>query len=167
MVQSRINERALNKAIAPRKGVSLALGGSMTALWYTQILNYVVPSGHRPTRLLIFFRNAELTRPRDQTTGSDLFNIQRASVTESPVVSAKLIPPWRNPSERLHYYLWRAVPIERLRQVSELPVEAAITRVANAVGLTVETKRRMAHINLLFSGSNWARDGGVPQDPTD
>ena len=167
MVLSRFDERALNKRIAPSKAVSLAVGGSMTALWYSQILNYIVPSGYRPRRLLIFFRNEELTRPRDQTTGKDLENIQRASATDSPVLAAKLVPPWRNPRERLHYLLWNALPTARLRRFSEPAVESTINRVSSVIGPTTESKNPMNDINALFRGPHWARDGGERPDPTD
>ena len=162
MVQSRINERVLNRLIAPRSAMSLATGGSMTALWYTKIQNYVVPAKYRPQRLLIFFRNAELTRPRDQTTGADLANIERASPELSPVVRAKLIPPWRETSERLHYELWQVLPAERLRTVGEASFETAVERLA----LLIQDNPWPLRRKLINTALGEAREGNDPVDPS-
>lgn len=164
MVETRIDERLLNKLLAPRRAISLATGGSMTALWYSQIQNYVVPAGYRPSRLVLFFRNAELTRPRDQTTGADLLKIQRASAEDSPVLAAKLIPPWRNRGERFRYEVWNALPVARLRRVGEALMDRAVLQVSTALGPTVDPKRRKGQINAVF---RHARDGGEPEDPSD
>jgi len=167
MVESRFDERTLNRMLAPRRALRLAVGGSMTALWYEQLKNYVVPSGLPLRRLLVFFRNEELTRPRDSTTGANLTTIEYAATADDPVLSAKLVPTWRTPSERLKYYLWRDVPAGRLRELSEAPVERLAIRLSLAWGPPGDAHRRKNQVNSVFSGPDWARDGNEPPDPTD
>ncbi len=166
MVYTRLDERLLNSLIAPRRALMLPVGGSMTALWYVQIKNYIVRSRYRPKRLIIFFRNEELTRVLDATTGSDLRNIERASPEDDPVLAAKLIPSWNTPTERLKWFFWREIPRERLRDVVESPIEELATHFSEVLVPGSDPRHRKQLSNSLF-GQQGARDGNEKPDPTD
>ncbi len=115
MAGTRIHERTLNQVLAPRRAVSITYGGSRAAVWYLIFKNYIVASGVRPTRVVIFFRYQELTELTYRDTGFDQVQIERASPEFDPVVEAKLFPPPSHPVKRLAWRLGKLVPVSRLR----------------------------------------------------
>jgi hypothetical protein len=115
MAGTRMHERMLNEVLAPRRAVTLTYGGSRAAVWYLILKNYVLASGVRPTRVLIFFRYQELTELTYRESGLDRVQIENASPERDEVVYAKLFPAPRQPMKRLAWELGRFAPIDRLR----------------------------------------------------
>lgn len=66
LLRTRINERLLGKSLGCKVGL-MAEHGSMSARWYLYLKNYVV--GAHPKKVIIFFRDDELTQPRYRIEG--------------------------------------------------------------------------------------------------
>ncbi|HYO96626.1 MAG TPA: hypothetical protein VER33_19065 [Polyangiaceae bacterium] len=63
MVNTRFHEKTLRQLLAPRTVVKVANGGSKSSAWYLYLKNYVIASGVRPRRVILFFVDNDLTRP--------------------------------------------------------------------------------------------------------
>ncbi len=68
MLESRIDAQLLEQKLGKRVAI-LWNGGAASACWYLMIKNYVVPSGVRPGRIYLFFRDRMLTDSTFRTTG--------------------------------------------------------------------------------------------------
>jgi hypothetical protein len=123
MVQTRFDERELDRLLSPAKARVVALGGTRTAYWYLALKNVVLPAV-KPRRVLLFFRRQELTSYRTGTGGAR-YDLGRVSRGRDEVLEARLAPPTRQPLERLSYELGRIAPFARLRALAEPWVLAA------------------------------------------
>ena len=68
MVESRIDLATLERLTSARVAL-LWDGGSTSARWYLFLKNYLIPSGIKPKRVFLFFRDWSLSLPRHRLTG--------------------------------------------------------------------------------------------------
>ncbi|MFZ5892688.1 MAG: hypothetical protein ACOY0T_16635 [Myxococcota bacterium] len=115
MAGTRMHERTLNQLLAPRRAMTITYGGSRAAVWYLILKNYVLASGVKPDRVLIFFRYQELTELTYRESGLDQQQIENTSPELDPVVSAKLFPAPKHPVKHLAWQLSKFAPVSRLR----------------------------------------------------
>lgn len=151
MAGTRINERTLNQVLAPRRAVSITYGGSRAAVWYLVFKNYVVASGVRPQRVIIFFRYQELTELTYRDTGFDQIQIEHASPDFDPVVEAKLFPPPSDPVKRLGWELGKLVPISRLRAAVGDHTQLWFDEISTGLGAEPDLKKRRQLVNAPFA----------------
>jgi hypothetical protein len=152
MVKTRFDRRVLNELLAPRRTLLVANDSSRSAMWYAMFKNYVVASGHRPRRVLFFFRDVELTAPRAGTSGDNRGRLERVSLPEEPVIEARLSPPWTDPIERLRYRFEQDVPVRRLRERASPSIDAFGLWLAGVLGSA--PKVQAAEINEAFALAN-------------
>lgn len=69
MVESRIDIPTLSE-LTEAKVALLTDGGSSSARWYLYLKNYLVPSGVKPKRVFLFFRDWSLSLPFFRLTGA-------------------------------------------------------------------------------------------------
>lgn len=150
MVGTRFDKRELKRGLAPQTAQRITVPGSRTSVWYLMMKNYVVPSGHRPQRVIQFFRDRELTKPRERATGVDARLLETVSVGPDPVVERKLTPPLHQPIERLRWVLEREAPVLALRRRTEPWLDAVATLVSEAFAHPEKGRRKRA-INRLFA----------------
>lgn len=68
MVESRIDVNTLEN-LTKGKVALLCDGGTTSARWYLYLKNYVIPSGVKPRRVFLFFRDWSLSLPHHRLTG--------------------------------------------------------------------------------------------------
>ncbi len=64
---SRIDTELLTRLLGGKKVYSQALFGDMSAMWYLNFKNLVIPARIQPRRVFIFFTNNDLTMPMKRT----------------------------------------------------------------------------------------------------
>jgi hypothetical protein len=151
MVLSRIDPKRLSQLLAPRKAQVVATGGSESAAWYLMLKNYVAAAGYRPDRVVVFFRNAELTLPRLRTEGRYALLLERASPADDPVVAAKLAPRFDRGLAYPRWLLGRIAPTARREQQFARAVDEAATRIGRLAAIEPSGRRRKNRINGLFA----------------
>ena len=115
MVYTRFDEQLLNELVRPTKVSLIATSASQSAIWYAQ-LRYSVAAARAPVRrVVIFFRDRELTLPALRATGSFTKNLERWLPKPDPIVRRKLAPPKPGPIQALGFALADAAPLERVR----------------------------------------------------
>jgi len=87
LLKTRIHQKKLERLIGKRVGL-VAQHGSMSARWYLFLKNYV--SAVKPKKVVIFFRDDELTRPRYRTDGRYRLFVEAASKESEPLLAEKL-----------------------------------------------------------------------------
>jgi len=152
MVQTRFDERELDRLLSPAETCVLGVGGSKTAYWYLALKNVVLPAG-TPRRVLLFFRRRELTSPREKATGPFRYALGRVSRGRDRVLEAKLAPPAREPVERLGYELGRIAPFVRLHALAEPLVLATAQGLAGARRGAARRRQQRA-LDRVFSTDN-------------
>ena len=64
MVSSRISTQNLNKLLNKETAETLCGGGSNVMHWYLYLKNIIIPSGVKPKKVFVFFRDANITHHR-------------------------------------------------------------------------------------------------------
>jgi hypothetical protein len=149
MVQTRFDERELNRLLAPGRAAVVAMGGSKTAYWYLALKNVVLRAG-KPKRVLLFFRRRELTTPRENTGPAYRRELDRVSRNREPVLEAKLAPPLGAPVDRLGYELERLAPFPRLHALAGPLVQRAAHWLSGA-GRGRARRRQQLALDEVFS----------------
>jgi hypothetical protein len=101
--------------------IRLATGASH---WYLLLKNYVVASGVAPDRVIVFFRDTQLTDPLWRLIGRDRFSTDRYALAREDALNAVVAAHVGNPWFKLHAWIDRAYAIERARDW----LEPALTR---------------------------------------
>ena len=164
MVGTRFDESTLRRLLRPRRLSVQGVPGSKSAVWYLMLKNVVIASGSRP-KVLLFFRDEELTHPRERAVGVEHGRVERWSLDSEPLVERKLAPPARESMARFQWYRERLVPLARLREktgplLDDVP--AFFSGLASH-GQTRELTKR--DINKLFALGN-LRAAADPPDTT-
>ena len=105
--------------------IRLATGASH---WYLLLKNYVVASGIRPNRVVVFFRDTQLTDPLWRLIGKDRFSTDRYALDREEELNAVVAAHVRNPWFRLHAWIDRTYAVERTRDWVEPALTASIAR---------------------------------------
>jgi len=167
MVGTRFDERTLRRSLRPHRISVLALSGSASAAWYLALKNVVVASGHRP-RVILFFREQELTEPHKWVTAPKARRkLEQLWVGDEPLVERKLAPRPTDFIDRIEWYRKRAVPLENWRVKTEPLVERAGELGSNLIQKGPSPRLRKRQINKLFALRNLrGADGAAEQAPS-
>lgn len=168
MVGSRLHPPTLSKLLAPTRVVVITEPGSMSSRWYLFLKYSIVPSRHRPRRVIFFFRDRELTSPRLRIEGKHARRLARAAPVEDPVLTAKLAPSLKEPINHLRWRLGRLIPIERFHDVAQERVADWSTRLSSAFASEHDPDAREKAINSVFALSsfrNVPNEGAEDVDP--
>ncbi len=92
ILESQINPPILEEYLKPKKPFLLVQYGSGSAFWYLVLKNIVIPSGVRPQRIFIFFRDNYFTLPKIGATGSLKGKVDQFSTADEPVIDSVLYP---------------------------------------------------------------------------
>lgn len=167
MAGTRIHEKTLDRLLAPRRSVVITMGGSRMGVWYLMLKNYVIASGAKPDRVIVFFRHTELTdltlRP-----SMDRWQIDRTSPELDPVVERRLSPLPGHPVRRLSRKLGEEVPLQRLKELIDDPAgRFAYWTLARLVpGLQSETLPKLVNapfrLRNLRAAAATAPDDEIP-----
>ncbi|MBF0139030.1 MAG: hypothetical protein HQL74_01995 [Magnetococcales bacterium] len=112
MLASRIDHRALSQRLGGAKSVSFTLGGVFSPHWYLWLKNDVIPSGIRPRRVFIFFREDDLTSPyRSVSQPDDIKNLLRASRGKEEELE-RVLAQHRDFKEAIEHILMQIYPIQ-------------------------------------------------------
>jgi hypothetical protein len=112
--------------LAGRPVVSLIRLATGAAHWYLLFKNYVVASGVTPDRVVVFFRDTQLTDPLWRLTGKDRFSIDRYALDREDELNTVVAAHVRNPWFRVHAWVDRAYAVERTRDWLEPAMTASI-----------------------------------------
>ncbi|HEX3772894.1 MAG TPA: hypothetical protein VHV51_00450 [Polyangiaceae bacterium] len=154
MVQTRFDEPTLRKLLHLRPVSVLGLIGTASSGWYLALKNVIVASDYHP-RVLLFFREQELTEPRKWTHGSKgRHRVEQLSLAEEPLLARKLAPPPSEPIELLSWWRERLMPFERLHERSDLLVDFAGKSLSRLAYRKADERTRMRRINELFALGN-------------
>lgn len=148
MVYTRFDSRLLNKLVHPTRVEVIAMGGSKAAVWYAQIKHTVVASGLRRLRLVLFFRDRELTQLVNND-GGDPRRLERAVRGTDRVIERKLTPG-ADASFDLGRAFTGVMPVERLRLAWWERVDRLAIRLSAALVDGPREKSRKRAINRLF-----------------
>jgi hypothetical protein len=161
LVNTRFNERVLNRALAPRRAAVLGVSGSKSAVWYLTLKNLVLAAA-RPRRVLIFFYGYELTSPRQRAMGAEHFQLARVSRDDEAVVARRLAPPPSQPVAHLSWRLSQLAPVERLHRRLDAPLDGFATHVSEWVQEEPDRAKRKSQINDLFALGNLRSVAAAP-----
>jgi hypothetical protein len=90
MAKAHIDPETVTR-LTGRKGGVLFLPNSTSARWYLMLKNYVIPSGVKPRRLFVLFRNCLWHMPSFRVDGHHWDGLERAMEdTQDPVIKAIL-----------------------------------------------------------------------------
>jgi len=153
MVGTRFDEATLRSALRTRRVVVFGISASKSAEWYLVLKNMIVPSKQHP-RLVLFYRDEELTQPRKHALGAAHASLERLSPEDDPIVEKKLAPSLAKPMARLAWYRDQVMPFQRfLAKTDPLP-DAAAALFSRALWADATPRARRAQINDLFELSN-------------
>lgn len=163
MVYTRFSAPLLNELVSPTRVEVIAIGGSKSAVWYAQIKHTVVASGVRPLRLVLFFRDRELTQLVN--SDGDARRLARTVRSTDPVIDRKLAPRG-DASFDVGRAFTGVAPVERLRARWWDRVDALATRFSVALVDGPPEKSRKSVINRLFEVDALRQDaeGAAPAD---
>jgi hypothetical protein len=85
MVESRIDVATFEQ-LSNGKVALLCDGGSSSARWYLYLKNYLIPSGAKPQRVFLYFRDWSLSLPRHRLTGEYREGNERAMQPDDTLV---------------------------------------------------------------------------------
>jgi hypothetical protein len=105
--------------------IRLATGA---AHWYLLLKNYVVASGVTPDRVVVFFRDTQLTDPLWRLIGRDRFSTDRYALDREDDLNAVVAAHVQNPWYRLHSWIDRTYEVEQTRDWIEPAMTASIAR---------------------------------------
>jgi len=148
MVYTRFDSRLLNELVHPMRVEVIAMGGSKSAVWYAQLKHTVVASGVRPLRVVLFFRDRELTQLVN-TDGGEARRLERAVRGTDPVIERRLAARGEA-SFDLRQALAPVMPVERLRAAWWERVDGLAMRFSAALVDGPREAARKAAINRLF-----------------
>lgn len=151
MLYTRIHERTLAQALAPRRIIQIAYPGAASATWYLVLKNYVAAAPRARRRVLVFFRHFELTEPRMRTTGKYAARIASLQPEPDEVLKRKLSPGTSDPVGRARYELERLAPVERLRPPVLEPIQRWARRVSELFVHDADEADRSRGINEVFA----------------
>ena len=164
MVYTRFEEATLRRLLPKHRVAVLGVSASKSSVWYLVLKNTIVASETHP-RVVLFFRDEELTDPRARALGRNHASLlEPASPEDDPLVEKKLAPPWQQPIAWLTWYRDRELPFQRLHAKAEAPLEAASWFVSTLFWRDAEPKLRKARINELFELGN-LRDAEEASEP--
>lgn len=112
--------------LSGRPAVPLIRLATGAAHWYLLLKNYVVASGIAPDRIVVFFRDTQLTDPLWRLIGKDRFSTDRYALDREDELNAVVAAHVRNPWFRLHGWIDRAYAVERTRDWVEPAMTASI-----------------------------------------
>lgn len=107
--------------------IRLATGA---AHWYLLLKNYVVASGVTPDRVVVFFRDTQLTDPLWRLIGKDRFSTDRYALDREDDLNTVIAAHVGNPWYRLHAWIDRTYAVERTRDWLEPAMTASLARAA-------------------------------------
>lgn len=130
--------------IVKRRTLDLTVPGSMSAIWYLSIKNFICKAEHRPKMVVLGFRDAYLTVPEYRVDGSYKRLVDRYVVGIDPILDRRAYLPDASDAEVFLRRHWS--PMQRREQViastENLFKEAAVGRVLgmepDAVGDAVD-----------------------------
>jgi hypothetical protein len=163
MVGTRFDEATLRRLLRPHALSVMGANGAKSAVWYLMLKNLVIASGSHP-RVLLFFRDQELTTPRERAVGAEHERVERVALDSEPTVERKLAPPRREPIARFEWYRERFAPLIRLRRKTEPLLDAVAVFFSRLSWPEPDPERRKSRINELFALGN-LRGGNGPAEP--
>lgn len=112
MLFSRIDHDTLSQRLGGAKSMSFSLGGVFTPHWYLWLKNDLIPSGIRPRRVFLFFREDDLTSPyRSVSLPDDITNLLGASRGKEEELQ-RVLARHRGFKDQLEHLLLQVYPIQ-------------------------------------------------------
>lgn len=162
MVGTRFDEATLRSALRTHRVLVFGISASKSAEWYLVLKNMVVPSGQHP-RLILFYRDEELTQPRQHALGAAHAYLERLSPEDDPIVEKKLTPSLAKPMARLAWYRDQVMPFQRFLAKTDFLPDAAGSFFSRALWADATPRARRAQINDLFELSNLRPADAAPE----
>ena len=153
MVDTRFDEPTLRRALRNEHIAVMGMAATKSTVWYLALEHLIIPAGGHP-RVILFYRNPELTDVRARSLGEDHVKLERVSPTDDPVVEAKLSPEWWHPIGWLAWQQYRAAPFARLRAKTEPISEAIALRFSELTWPDANPNERRRKTNELFQLEN-------------
>jgi hypothetical protein len=150
MVSTRISIKHLNKLLTNEKAAMLVNGGSNVMHWYLYLKNIIIPSGLKPKKVFIFFRNANITQHRQFSQGLTYIDaIGKQLSTEEDKELAKKMPGQNNFRSKLKKALRETYPIFNAKK----NIEKMLNHVATTLVLDADETPDifMQTVNSTFS----------------
>ncbi len=159
MVDSRIDIETLEK-LSEGRVVLLCDGGSSSARWYLFLKNYLIPSGVKPRRVFLFFRDWSLSLPRHRLTGEYREGNERAMQPDDTLVQRFMDEKdGRNQFGVISKILTAVYPIQRRGMVAR---EALTERLAKSISAGKEDREKVFDdLEDTFAVKNLRHDLGA------
>ncbi|MET0794959.1 MAG: hypothetical protein ABW061_25795, partial [Polyangiaceae bacterium] len=165
MVYTRFEEARMRRLVPKHRVAVLGISASKSSVWYLTLKYTIVASETRP-RVVLFFRDEELTIPRARSLGPTHASlVEPASPEDDPLVERKLAPPRRQqPIAWLTWQRDRELPFQRFHATAQALIEAPSAACSIWFWRDADPKVRKAGINELFELGN-LRDADEASEP--
>jgi len=150
---SMLGEAVDDQMLGAQTGLSIykwASGGSMSAYWYIATKNVIAAGPHRPSWLLIFFRDTFLTDPEKRVDGIYRQGIEQWTRESEPLLEEIA---YKSTTSQWSRRVEKAWPLLRNRTMLNRRIENTLNDLT-AVALGVPTERLEAAAADVFAASN-------------